>query len=244
MRNRIVDSTWLGRGRHVLLKQVLTCQTTSKRDPFSSTLLPLSRLFLAYSSIHTLARSSFHSLDRPLTRSLVHSHFVPPNRLFTYPHTRISGLSLARSFTPYSISPISSLSLYIYIFLTSSTNLLVPDLFPFSPVPKASTRRYILRVFAPHSYACARSPSGPYYPHSATENQPFPHSRVSLCPVASPNLAPHPGQRNCMSKCQRHSVQLLTARTVNDRRRRPSSSCRRRIESRFYHALLLINVCG
>lgn len=115
MRNRIVDSTWLGRGRHVLLKQVLTCQTTSKRDPFSSTLLPLSRLFLAYSSIHTLARSSFHSLDRPLTRSLVHSHFVPPNRLFTYPHTRISGLSLARSFTPYSISPISSLSLSIYI---------------------------------------------------------------------------------------------------------------------------------
>lgn len=118
MRNRIVDSTWLGRGRHVLLKQVLTCQTTSKRDPFSSTLLPLSRLFLAYSSIHTLARSSFHSLDRPLTRSLVHSHFVPPNRLFTYPHTRISGLSLARSFTPYSISPISSLSLSLYIYLS------------------------------------------------------------------------------------------------------------------------------
>ncbi|XP_071861922.1 uncharacterized protein isoform X1 [Bombus fervidus] len=29
-----------------------------------------------------------------------------------------------------------------------------------------------------------------------------------------------------MSKCQRHSVQLLTARTVNDRRRRPLSPCR------------------
>lgn len=235
MRNRIVDSTWLGRGRHVLLKQVLTCQTTSKRDPFSSTLLPLSRLFLAYSSIHTLARSSFHSLDRPLTRSLVHSH-VPPNRLFTYPHSRISGLSLARSFTPYS-EPISLVSSLSPLSLTSSTNLLAPDLFPFSPVPKASTRRSML--------VCVRTLAvWPILPPLRDRDPTFPHSRVSLCPVASPNLAPHPGQRNCMSKCQRHSVQLLTARTVNDRRRRPSSPCRRRIESRFYHALLLINVCG
>ena len=235
MRNRIVDSTWLGRGRHVLLGQVLTCQTTSKRDPFSSTLLPHSRLFLAYSSIHTLARSSFHSLDRPLTRSLVHSH-VPPNRLFTYPHSRISSLSLARSFTP---NP--SLSLSLSLSLTSST-FSFSDLFPFSPVPKASTRRVRatrrVRMRA-HARRLAHTTPTP------RENQPtFPHSSVSLCPVASPNLAPHPGQRNCMSKCQRHSVQLLTARTVNDRRRRPSSPCRRQTESRFYHALLLINVCG
>lgn len=180
MRNRIVDSTWLGRGRHVLLKQVLTCQTTSKRDPFSSTLLPLSRLFLAYSSIHTLARSSFHSLDRPLTRSLVHSHFVPPNRLFTYPHTRISGLSLARSFTPYSISPISSLSLYIYIFLTSSTNLLVPDLFrPFQKPPHVAT-----------FYVCSRRIRMRAHARRLAHTTPTPRQRTSRSPTPAFRCAP------------------------------------------------------
>lgn len=238
MRNRIVDSTWLGRGRHVLLDQVLTCQTTSNRDPFSSTLLPLSRLFLAYSSIHTLALASFHSLDRPLTRSLVHSH-VPPNRLFTYPHTHtISNIksftrSLIHSVFQTHLSLASSLS-YLHPSPTFSFFLL------FRPFQKPPHVAPFVRMRA-HARRLAHTTPTP-----ATENQPTsPHSRASLCPVASPNLAPHPGQRNCMSKCQRHSVQLLTARTVNDRRpRRPLSPCRRRIESRFYHALLLINVCG
>lgn len=180
MRNRIVGSTWLGRGRHVLLKQVLTCQTTSKRDPFSSTLLPLSRLFLAYSSIHTLARSSFHSLDRPLTRSLVHSH-VPPNRLFTYPHSRISGLSLARSFTPYS-EPISLVSSLSPLSLTSST---LPISFLFRPFQKPPH-------VAPCSYACARSPSGPYYPHSATETRRSPTPAFRCAPSRVPTWPPTP----------------------------------------------------
>lgn len=157
MRNRIVDSTWLGRGRHVLLDQVLTCQTTSNRDPFSSTLLPLSRLFLAYSSIHTLALASFHSLDRPLTRSLVHSH-VPPNRLFTYPHTHNIEYQVFHSLAHSLRIPNPSLPCFFSLLSSSFTNLLV--LSPFSPVPKASTRRSV------RSYACARSPSGPYYPHS------------------------------------------------------------------------------
>lgn len=183
MRNRIVDSTWLGRGRHVLLKQVLTCQTTSKRDPFSSTLLPLSRLFLAYSSIHTLARSSFHSLDRPLTRSLVHSHFVPPNRLFTYPHTRISGLSLARSFTPYSISPISSLSLSIYIsFLLHLRTFSFPISFLFRPFQKP-----------PHvatSYVCSRRIRMRAHARRLAHTTPTPRQRTSRSPTPAFRCAP------------------------------------------------------
>ena len=182
MRNRIVDSTWLGRGRHVLLGQVLTCQTTSKRDPFSSTLLPHSRLFLAYSSIHTLARSSFHSLDRPLTRSLVHSH-VPPNRLFTYPHSRISSLSLARSFTPNpSLSLSLSLSHFIYLLVLRSLSF-------FARSKSLHTSR---PCYAPRSYACARSPSGPYYPHSSREPADVPPLQRFAVPRRESQLGPPP----------------------------------------------------
>lgn len=92
MENRIVDSTWLGRGRHVLLEQVLTCQTISKTRSRRPSLVPsnsrhldsLSRLFVD-PFFHSLARAfhlaiylptHIHTQDsnvRSFTRSLIHS---------------------------------------------------------------------------------------------------------------------------------------------------------------------------
>lgn len=103
------------------------------------------------------------------------------------------------------------------------------------------------------SHLCTRvySLSGPYSPHHDQKNQPtFPLLWFRRAPSQGPTWSP-PKQRNCMSKCQRHSVQLLTARTVNDRRRRrPSSSSSSLLSLQaswiescsFYHELLLINI--
>ena len=63
-------------------------------------------------------------------------------------------------------------------------------------------------------------------PHSPKNQSMFPLRVSRRAPSRGPTWSP-PSERNCMSKCQRHSVQLLTARTVNDRRRRLLSPCRR-----------------
>ena len=63
-------------------------------------------------------------------------------------------------------------------------------------------------------------------PHSPKNQSIFPLRVSRRAPSRGPTWSP-PSERNCMSKCQRHSVQLLTARTVNDRRRRLLSPCRR-----------------
>lgn len=63
-------------------------------------------------------------------------------------------------------------------------------------------------------------------PHSPKNQSMFPLQVSRRAPSRGPTWSP-PRERNCMSKCQRHSVQLLTARTVNDRRRRPLSPSRR-----------------
>lgn len=84
MRNRIVDSTWLGRGRHVLLSKCLRAQTTSKTrsrvlpSPRCSPRRP--RLFIG----HTRSHTSSLSLANVFTCSLAR----PRACSFTYPHTR------------------------------------------------------------------------------------------------------------------------------------------------------------
>lgn len=186
MRNRIVDSTWLGRGRHVLLAKCLRAQATSKtRSRVLPPLRPrLSRLFERSTRSHTSSLSLANVFACSLARSLACS--------FTYPHTGLFLHSL-----PHSIA--RSAPLPSFHRSSRSASLAGPTvrLSPISYTPP---------------WASTPSPS---------DRRSRSHSFFRRAPSRGPTWPP-PSQRNCMSKCQRHSVQLLTARTVNDRS--PSST--------------------
>ena len=236
MENRIVDSTWLGRGRHVLLEQVLTCQTTSKtRSRRPSPVPSNSTPPLSFSLVRRYTDSrapSFHSLDR----SLVHSR-VPPGYLFTYPYTHTHAHT--RTFESFTRSLIHSRSGGLLHDSSDPLRSLVlcRDSSPFSPVSAAPRCFARVCVSRTHAHHLAQA-----FPTPSTSSRASPLRASRRAPSRGPTWSP-PGQRNCMSKCQRHSVQLLTARTVNDRRRRPLSSCSSSPSIRgFYHALLPINV--
>ena len=140
MENRIVDSTWLGRGRHVLLEQVLTCQTTSKtRSRRPSPVPSNSTPPLSFSLVRRYTDSrapSFHSLDR----SLVHSR-VPPGYLFTYPYTHTHAHTRTfESFTRSLIHSRSGASFMTRAILSApSSSAAIPLLSrPFQPLHVAS----------------------------------------------------------------------------------------------------------
>lgn len=174
MKNRIVDSTWLGRGRHVLLEQVLTCQTTSK------TLLLLTRttLFLAYSSTHTLVLSLARSFANAFACSLARPTWL---LIYLSTHSNIR-LSLARSFTcawgslhvARSFSP-SVFTLYLFSILLS--HLLF-------------TLLYVCALVCRFVCACTRSSLAQALSPLPEEPVDVPTPGVSPCPVARPNLVP------------------------------------------------------
>lgn len=175
MKNRIVDSTWLGRGRHVLLEQVLTCQTTSK-----TLLLPpnpnnsLSRLF-----INTYARS----FARSIVRYTFACSLARPTWLLIYlsTHSNIR-LSLARSFTytwgSLHVARSSSSSVFtLYSFSILLSHLLF-------------TLLYVCALVCRFVYAWTRSSLAQALSPLPEEPVDVPTPGVSPCPVARPNLVP------------------------------------------------------
>lgn len=169
MRNRIVDSTWLGRGRHVLLGKCLRARRLPRPVPAGPA--------PSFSLIHrrTGSRSwSFHSL----TCSLVHSHVPPAAYLPTHttalffrllPHSRgRSPLVYFLARLPSSVVSVLCIQPALYPSLSASLR---------SPPPCAVSRRKSL--FWPTALPPPRS--------GTTRRFPLP---VPSCPLARPNLAP------------------------------------------------------
>ena len=232
MKNRIVDSTWLGRGRHVLLEQVLTCQTTSK-----TLLLPpnpnnsLSRLF-----INTYARS----FARSIVRYTFACSLARPTWLLIYlsTHSNIR-LSLARSFTctwgSLHVARSSSSSVFtLYSFSILLSHLLF-------------TLLYVCALVCIAVCVCVDTlKSGPSPLPTPRRTSRCSHSGCLAVPRREAQLGPHLANETAWVSVRgtQYSYWRPVPWTIA-----VVDCCHRVVVSSpnrvgFYHALLLINVCG